>query len=829
MHSLTDLAGMNVETEDFLAAVLEKAAQPICAVDSQGRIRFANPAALAVLGYDSADDRPMLLPPPAPGEAVANGPNRFVRRDGSAFTVSYVSSPIETPEGRFAVVTFTDAEGHAREEARSRREHEAILGAQRRVATLVAGGAPPAEVFATIAEQVGDVLGLPVVLVWHYDSEAMGTVISAWSKIPHPFEPGSRWPLDGGAVCALLKKTGHRGRVDDFTDVHGSIADAQRNAGLRSCAGAPIIVGGDVWGAISVLSTDAAPLPDQIEDRLAEITELVATAISSSASREELARLVDQEAALRRVATLVARGVPPRELFAAVAREVGLLLGVDATYMARYDLDGTATGVATWSPSGADIPVGIRVDTEGDCVVGLVSRTGRPARIDNYEHAAGAAAALVRRLGLGSSVGAPIVVDQRLWGVMIVSLKQGDRTLPPQTESRVAAFTELVATAISNTESRMEAGRLAEEQAALRRVATLVARGVPEDQLFGAVIEEVGRLFGADLAGMIRYEAGGAVRPVATWGAGVEHPPFPDPWPAEENDPATAIARTRRAVRIDDWSHVPGTVAESLRGVGMRSSVGVPILVYGRLWGALAVHTKRPDPFPVDTAARLENFTELIATAISNIQALTELAASRARIVATADEERRRVVRDLHDGAQQSLVQMILTLKLALQAWQNDEEVDIPAVLSATLGQAQRATDELRELAHGILPAALSHGGLRAGVHELVSRMSVPVEERVSVGRLPAAIEATAYFVVAEALTNIAKHSHARGAAVTASVNHDTLQVRVRDDGIGGARPGGSGLLGLADRLAALDGQLRIESPAGGGTLVAADFPLPSY
>jgi signal transduction histidine kinase len=261
----------------------------------------------------------------------------------------------------------------------------------------------------------------------------------------------------------------------------------------------------------------------------------------------------------------------------------------------------------------------------------------------------------------------------------------------------------------------------------------------------------------------------------------------------------------------------------------MRSSVGVPILVYGRLWGALAVHTKRPDPFPVDTAARLENFTELIATAISNIQALTELAASRARIVATADEERRRVVRDLHDGAQQSLVQMILTLKLALQAWQNDEEVDIPAVLSATLGQAQRATDELRELAHGILPAALSHGGLRAGVHELVSRMSVPVEERVSVGRLPAAIEATAYFVVAEALTNIAKHSHARGAAVTASVNHDTLQVRVRDDGIGGARPGGSGLLGLADRLAALDGQLRIESPAGGGTLVAADFPLPSY
>jgi signal transduction histidine kinase len=266
-------------------------------------------------------------------------------------------------------------------------------------------------------------------------------------------------------------------------------------------------------------------------------------------------------------------------------------------------------------------------------------------------------------------------------------------------------------------------------------------------------------------------------------------------------------------------------MATLLRDVGIRSSVGSPILVDGRLWGALAVHTRRPHPFPADTESRLENFTELVATAISNIEARAALAASRARIVAATDEERRRVVRDLHDGAQQRLVHTILILKQACRASQNEEE-DLPAFLTEALDQAEQATAELRELAHGILPAALTHGGLRAGVDALASRMPVPVKNDVSVDRLPAAIEATAYFVVAEALTNVAKHAHAGRATVAARVEDGTFRVQVCDDGVGGARPDGSGLLGMADRLAALGGQLRIESPAAGGTLIAADFPL---
>jgi signal transduction histidine kinase len=193
--------------------------------------------------------------------------------------------------------------------------------------------------------------------------------------------------------------------------------------------------------------------------------------------------------------------------------------------------------------------------------------------------------------------------------------------------------------------------------------------------------------------------------------------------------------------------------------------------------------------------------------------------------VAAADAERRRVVRDLHDGAQQRLVHTILTLELAHRALENDAPGASELVTDA-LGHAKGANDELRELAHGILPAVLTQGGLRAGVDALASRCAVPVEIDVSVGRLPAAVEATAYFVVAEALTNVAKYSRAGRATVAARVEDDTFRVEVRDDGVGGARPDGSGLLGMADRLAALGGQLRIESPAAAGTLIAAEFPL---
>jgi signal transduction histidine kinase len=278
-------------------------------------------------------------------------------------------------------------------------------------------------------------------------------------------------------------------------------------------------------------------------------------------------------------------------------------------------------------------------------------------------------------------------------------------------------------------------------------------------------------------------------------------------------------------VRIE-YAKATGAVGAYARSMGSRSAVGAPIVVDGRLWGVMVATSPEAGSLRADTESRLENFTELVATAISNTEARTEVAASRARIVAATDEERRRVVRDLHDGAQQRLIHTIITLKLARRAVQNERE-DAAALLTEALDHAEQATAELRELAHGILPAVLTRGGLRAGVDALASRMPLPVENGVSVSRLPAAVEATAYFVVAEALTNVAKHARAERAAVTARVEDGTLVVHVRDDGVGGAQRNGSGLTGLTDRLAALDGELRVESPADRGTVVAATIPLP--
>jgi signal transduction histidine kinase len=323
----------------------------------------------------------------------------------------------------------------------------------------------------------------------------------------------------------------------------------------------------------------------------------------------------------------------------------------------------------------------------------------------------------------------------------------------------------------------------------------------------------------------LRYERDGAT--VTVMGAWGDRPhPFRAGarWPLDAATVNAHVIKTGRPARIDDLADVPGTFAAAVRGTGVRSGAAAPIFVDGDLWGTIG--TAGDEPLPDGIEDRLGEFTELVATAISNTEARTEVEASRARIVAAADEERRRVVRDLHDGAQQRLVHTTITLNLARRALENGAE-DLPALLAEALDHAKQATAELRELAHGILPHVLTQGGLRAGVDALGSRMPVPIDIDVTVGRLPAAVEATAYFVVAEALTNVAKHADARHASVAARVEDGTLRVQVRDDGIGGARGDGSGLVGLADRLAVLDGRLRIESPDDGGTLVAADIPLP--
>ena len=216
------------------------------------------------------------------------------------------------------------------------------------------------------------------------------------------------------------------------------------------------------------------------------------------------------------------------------------------------------------------------------------------------------------------------------------------------------------------------------------------------------------------------------------------------------------------------YEDAPGVIAATIRQLGIRFSVGVPITVGGRPWGVMIASSKGPDPFPAETESRLQDFTELLATAISNAEARADLAASRARLVAAADDERRRVVRDLHDGAQQRLVHTVLTLKLA-QRELAGQTGQAPELVNDALAYVQDATAELRELAHGIMPGVLAHGGLPAATRALATRMAIPVEIDMAVPRLPGHIEATAYFVVAESLTNVAKHAHAQHATVTGS------------------------------------------------------------
>ena len=540
-------------------------------------------------------------------------------------------------------------------------------------------------------------------------------------------------------------------------------------------------------------------------------------------SRAAGSKMAEEQAALRRVATLVARGVLQDELFAAVNEEIGWLVGADPTSLMRFEADDTVTLVAAWSAADADFPIGARRPVDDE--LRSLRDGGRAVRFGPMELPLdGPFVEEARQLAIRSAVGVPIVVDGRVWGVAFAASTR-EEPFPEDTETRLAQFTELLATAISNTEARADASRLAEEQAALRRVATLVAHESSPSEVSAAVAKEVAGLLGVENMRMARYEADATVTVVAEWGEPDAAFPVGTRLPLGGKNIASQVLRTERPARIE-YAKATGAVGAYARSMGIRSAVGAPIVVDGRLWGVMVATSPEAGSLPADTESRLENFTELVATAISNTEAREEVAASRARIVAAADEERRRVVRDLHDGAQQRLVHTIITLKLARRAVQHERE-DAAALLTEALDHAEQATAELRELAHGILPAALTQGGVRAGVDALASRMPVPVENGVSVGRLPAAVEATAYFVVAEALTNVAKHARAERAAVTAHVEDGTLVVHVRDDGVGGAQRNGSGLTGLTDRLAALDGELRVESAADHGTVVAATIPLP--
>jgi signal transduction histidine kinase len=705
--------------------------------------------------------------------------------------------------------------------------------ALRRVATLVARAAPPEKVFAAVTAEAGRLLGTRQATMSRYVPDGT-VVVAAWGKAGAAFPVGSRWTLGGWNAPTAVFRTGEPARTDECADLpehvsDGSddIAEAARRHGLCSLVGVPISVEGRLWGVMLVGSTRQEPLPPGTEVRLAAFTELAGTAIANAQARVELRGFADEQAALRRVATLVARGTPPGTVFAAVASEVGRLLGVDFTFLSRYSAVRAATIVGAWARTGTpgSLFAGSRWGMGGRNLHTMVFQTHRPARINDYTGTLGPIAEAARGAGLRSAVAVPISVEGHVWGVMIVGSMR-EEPLPAGTEVRLAGFTELAAAAIANMQARVELRGFADEQAALRRVATLVAHGAPPDEVLAAVTEEAGRLLGASHAMMSRYGSQGATM-VASWNSSSIGFPIGTQWIIGGQNLHTIVFQTHRLSRIDDYAGASGPGAEARELFGVRSGVGVPISAGGRLWGVMIVGSTRQEPLPADTETKLAGFTELAATAIANAESQAALTASRARIVATADQTRRRIERDLHDGAQQRLVSLALELREA-RTTVPPSAGELGQQLEDAAADVNDVLEELRETARGLHPAILAEGGLGPALAALARRSAIPVRLDVQVaGRLPEQAEIAGYYVAAEALTNTAKHAHATSVGVQVTASEDILRVHVSDDGLGGADPShGSGLVGLKDRTEALGGRIWLHSPPGEGTVLEITLPL---
>ncbi|MET0613933.1 MAG: GAF domain-containing sensor histidine kinase [Thermoleophilaceae bacterium] len=368
---------------------------------------------------------------------------------------------------------------------------------------------------------------------------------------------------------------------------------------------------------------------------------------------------------------------------------------------------------------------------------------------------------------------------------------------------------------------------LVREHAALRRVAVLVAREPSPAEVFEAVAREVGTLLGARRAQLVRVASAEEGIVAASWSDGTLQPvPVGHRAPLDGRGVLGRMLRDPRPVRIEDWDEAGGGVAALMRSLGIRAGAAGPIVIGGRVWGAVSAVWSDPADMPVGAEDRVAAFAELVAYAIENAEARDEIAASRARLVEAADAARRRIERDLHDGAQQQLVAAALDLTLLEQQLERD-----PAAARTVLARAREQLDsglgELRDLARGIHPSVLTDRGLGVALESLVKRAPMPVELSVAVpDRLDQAIEAAAYFLVSEAITNAAKHAQADSMRVEVMATDDTVLVTITDDGVGGASAGqGSGLSGLVDRVEAVGGRLEITSPPREGTRLLARLP----
>ncbi|GAA3553071.1 hypothetical protein GCM10022197_05180 [Microlunatus spumicola] len=684
-----------------------------------------------------------------------------------------------------------------------------------RVAALVARGAPQGAVFDAVALEASHLVDDEPTTLVRYEGRRTFTVLAS-RRGPAP--PGTRYtvPVDDAGTSAEMLRTGRPARRDRYDDI-AEHSFGRRSFGLGSSVSVPITVRGRLWGALGCLN-EGRTLPLETEGRLVKFSELVASALAAAETRAELERFGAEQAALRRVAELAAGGAPHPEVLRAVVAEASALFDEAVVTVGRYTPPGGWQRVDSAGGRGGTLPGTPPPDLE-ETVAREVLAGGRPYGIEDTgpvtEAPAEDGATLLRACGV------PVGVDGETWGCLLVTA--GGPPLPGGTVDRLAPFAHAAGAAVAGDRSRDTLGRLAREQAALRKVAELIARGTALTEVFDAIATEASNFLGDAPVGVFRHDPDGRATLMARCGGSV-------PVGTRVTLDATTLRRPGEVVRFSTLEGTP--YARLGREHGVRGMVTVPVVVEGRAWGRLATRTSDGAEPSAEAEERLFELAELVAAAVAHAESKAQLQASRARLVATADETRRRLQRDVHDGAQQRLVQTVLTLKLGLDVAARGGD-PVPLMREA-LDHAERATAELRDLVHGILPAALSRGGLRSGLDSLIAGLSVPVDLDVDAlpgDRLPAELEVPAYFVVAEALTNVVKHADATRARVRVALEADgagdVLVLEVTDDGRGGADHRGTGLTGLADRVDALDGTLRLSSPAGAGTALRVVLPVP--
>ena len=823
--------GERRQAEDVLRerdAVLSALGQPVYVGTPEGVITYANPAAVAALGFGDAGEltgqnghwlvhykRPDGSPFPveecplarcrATGEPVRAEEDWWVRKDGSMIPVMYTAVPFEAPGGYGIAVSFADLTARRAAE-QAVREREV---AEARAAELTAGEARHRAILEAALDGVISI-----------DERGRVRYVNPAGERIFGYRAGEVLGRELAEVVVppSLRGAHRRGFARYMATGQARILDRRMEITAMRADGS------EFPAELTVTRADLAGAPAFI-GYVRDITDRQRAEQDLEAARLRLKVVADEQAALRRVATLVAGGAPQAEVFAVVAREVAGCLDVPLISIVRFETDGTATHVGVWGRQNPH-PVGTswRLDEHG--AAGIVYHSGRSARVD-YAHVPGEIAAkLARDAGIRSAVAVPIVVNGQLWGAMM-ALSTATTPQAAATEARLASFTELVATAIANAEAREELQQLADEQAALREVATLVAKGAEPRAVFDAVCEVTGRLTGAASVNLAQFTADQHNLTMAGWSQRGTHVPPGTCLPLEGDSINALVRQTQAPGRVDSYKGLPGRLAARLRELGIRSEVGAPVIVDGSVWGALIAGTDHPEPLPPGAEWRLASFAELIGTAVSNATARAELITSRARVVTASDAARQRVTRDLHDGAQQQFVNTIINLQLAQQKWSSAPQ-QAKELLDRALGEARAGIGGLREIAAGIHPAILTHRGLAAALDALAARLPIPVELDVTGQRFLEALEASIYFFCSEALTNVVKHARASSAWVRVAREGDRCTIEVRDDGIGGAGPRleTSGLIGLHDRIGALGGAMQVSSPASSGTTLRAWIPL---